>query len=76
MDQKLIRPTKREEAAINVGIAADPDTYELSIRENWGQSGFRRTAYTRELSDADFRQLRAVRGRRKSETQNKNLLPP
>ena len=33
MKQKLIRPTKREEAAINAGIAADPDTYELSDAE-------------------------------------------
>jgi len=33
MKPKLIRPTKTEEAAINAGIAADPDTYELSDAE-------------------------------------------
>ena len=30
---KLIRPTAAEDAAINAGIAADPDTYELSDEE-------------------------------------------
>lgn len=43
MKRKLVRPTKAEEAAINAGIAADTDTYELS--------------------DAEFRRLRPVRGR-------------
>jgi uncharacterized protein (DUF4415 family) len=43
---KLLRPTKREEVAINAGIAADRDTYELS--------------------DAEFRRLRPVRGRPRS----------
>lgn len=33
MKRKLIRPTKAEEAAINAGIAADADTYELSDAE-------------------------------------------
>src|SRR5579863_3345599 len=33
MKPKLIRPTKTEEAAINAGIAADRDTYELSDAE-------------------------------------------
>jgi len=32
-EAQLIRPTKTEEAAINAGIAADPDTYELSDAE-------------------------------------------
>ena len=40
---KLARPNKREEAAINAGIAADADTYELS--------------------EAEFKRLRPVRGR-------------
>jgi uncharacterized protein (DUF4415 family) len=31
--RKLIMPTSVEDAAINVGIAADPDTYELSNAE-------------------------------------------
>jgi len=30
MKRKLVRPTKAEEAAINAGIAADRDTYELT----------------------------------------------
>lgn len=30
---KLIRPTAQENTAINAGIAADPDTYELSDEE-------------------------------------------
>jgi uncharacterized protein (DUF4415 family) len=33
MKQKFIRPTKAEEARIAAGIAADPDTYELSDAE-------------------------------------------
>ena len=33
MKRKLVRPTKAEEAAINAGIAADRDTYELSDAE-------------------------------------------
>jgi uncharacterized protein (DUF4415 family) len=43
MRYKLIRPTEPEEAAINAGIAADNDTYELT--------------------PAEFRQPRPVRGR-------------
>ena len=39
----FIIPTPEEDAAINAGIAADPDTFELS--------------------DADFAQLRPLRGR-------------
>ncbi|WP_066452735.1 BrnA antitoxin family protein [Castellaniella caeni] len=31
--RKLIMPTPEEDAAINRGIAADPDTYELSTEE-------------------------------------------
>lgn len=31
--RKLIMPTEAEDAAINAGIAADPDTYELSESE-------------------------------------------
>ncbi|TCT09490.1 BrnA antitoxin family protein [Paralcaligenes ureilyticus] len=31
--RKLIMPTQAEDAAINAGIAADPDTYELSQAE-------------------------------------------
>ncbi len=46
MKRKLVRPTKTEEAAINAGISADRDTYELS--------------------EAEFRQLRPVRGRPRS----------
>ena len=46
MKTRLLRPTKREEAAINAGIAADRDTYELS--------------------DAEFKRLRPVRGRPRS----------
>lgn len=41
--RKYARPTEAEEAAINAGIAADADTYELS--------------------DAEFKRLRPVRGR-------------
>jgi hypothetical protein len=33
MKKKLITPTAEEEAQINKGIAADPDTYELSDDE-------------------------------------------
>jgi uncharacterized protein (DUF4415 family) len=43
MRRKSIRPTESEEAAINAGIAADKDTYELT--------------------PAEFKQLRPVRGR-------------
>jgi uncharacterized protein (DUF4415 family) len=32
-NRKIIPPTPEEDAAINRGIAADPDTYELSSRE-------------------------------------------
>ncbi|MEX3764510.1 BrnA antitoxin family protein [Paraburkholderia phenoliruptrix] len=32
-NRKIIPPTPEEDAAINRGIAADPDTYELSTRE-------------------------------------------
>jgi uncharacterized protein (DUF4415 family) len=45
---KLIRPTAAENRAINAGIAADPDTYELT--------------------DEQFKTLRPLRGRPKSET--------
>ena len=31
--RKLIMPTPEEDAAINRGIAADPDTYELGTEE-------------------------------------------
>lgn len=31
--RKLIMPTETEDTAINAGIAADPDTYELSKTE-------------------------------------------
>lgn len=31
--RKLIIPTEADDAAINAGIAADPDTYELSKTE-------------------------------------------
>ncbi len=31
--RKLIMPTPEEDAAINRGIAADPDTYELGAEE-------------------------------------------
>ena len=31
--RKLIKPTAREDRAINAGIARDPDTYELSAAE-------------------------------------------
>lgn len=31
--RKIIMPTQEEDAAINAGIAADPDTYELSAKE-------------------------------------------
>lgn len=31
--RKLILPTEAEDAAINAGIAADPDTYELNKAE-------------------------------------------
>lgn len=43
--RKIKPPTPEEDAAINAGIAADPDTHELS--------------------DAEFAQLRPVRGRPK-----------
>ncbi|HKO06257.1 MAG TPA: hypothetical protein VJ487_00965 [Alphaproteobacteria bacterium] len=33
MKRKLVRPTEAEEAAINAGIAADRDTYELTDAE-------------------------------------------
>ena len=33
MRRKLIRPTETEEAAINAGVAADRDTYELTATE-------------------------------------------
>lgn len=31
--RKLVMPTPEEDAAINAGIAADPDTYELGAEE-------------------------------------------
>lgn len=31
--RKLVMPTSAEDAAINAGIAADPDTYELGADE-------------------------------------------
>ena len=31
--RKIIMPTQEEDAVINAGIAADPDTYELSADE-------------------------------------------
>jgi uncharacterized protein (DUF4415 family) len=46
MKHKLIQPTETEDTAIAAGIAADPDTYELS--------------------DAEFAELRPVRGRPRS----------
>jgi uncharacterized protein (DUF4415 family) len=52
MKKKLIRPTAQEEAAINAGIAADPDTYELSREEFKQLKPFRRgknKAPTKEL---------------------------
>jgi uncharacterized protein (DUF4415 family) len=42
----LVRPTETEEAVINAGIAADSDTYELTL--------------------AEFKQLRPMRGRPRS----------
>jgi len=33
MKRKLVRPTRAEETAINAGIAADRDTYELTDAE-------------------------------------------
>jgi uncharacterized protein (DUF4415 family) len=40
--RKLISPTPEEEERINAGIAADPDTYELSDEEIAGMQPFRR----------------------------------
>jgi uncharacterized protein (DUF4415 family) len=53
MRHKLIRPTEPEEAAINAGIAADDDTYELT--------------------SAEFRQLRPVRGRPRSDAPRQRI---
>jgi uncharacterized protein (DUF4415 family) len=53
MRHKLIRPTEPEEAAINAGIAADDDTYELT--------------------SAEFRQLRPVRGRPRSDAPKQRI---
>jgi uncharacterized protein (DUF4415 family) len=39
--RKLISPTPEEEDQINAGIAADPDTYELSDEEIAGMRPFR-----------------------------------
>lgn len=46
MKSRLIRPTDADEAEIAAGIAADPDTYELS--------------------DAEFAELKPLRGRPRS----------
>lgn len=40
--RKLIEPTPEEGERINAGIAADPDTYELSDEEIAGMQPFRR----------------------------------
>lgn len=40
--RKLIEPTPAEDRRINAGIAADPDTYELSDEEIGGMQPFRR----------------------------------
>jgi uncharacterized protein (DUF4415 family) len=53
MKPKLIRPTEAEEAEIAAGIAADPDTYELS--------------------DAEFAELKPVRGRPRSTTPKERI---
>jgi uncharacterized protein (DUF4415 family)/uncharacterized DUF497 family protein len=53
MRHKLVRPTETEEAAINAGVAADSDTYELT--------------------PAEFRQLRPVRGRPRSDATKQRI---
>ena len=53
MRHKFVRPTASEEAAINAGIAADSDTYELT--------------------QADFAQLRPVRGRPRSDAPKQRI---
>jgi uncharacterized protein (DUF4415 family) len=53
MRHKLVRPTKSEEAAINAGIAADSDTFELT--------------------QAEFGQLRSVRGRPRSDAPKQRI---
>ncbi len=40
--RRIIRPTAREERAINAGIASDPDTYELTPAEFAELRPFRR----------------------------------
>lgn len=40
--RKIVLPTAREERAINAGIAADPDTWELSDEEFAELRPFRR----------------------------------
>lgn len=53
MKPKLIRPTKAEEAEIAAGIAADPDTCELS--------------------DAEFAELKPLRGRPRSASSKERI---
>jgi uncharacterized protein (DUF4415 family) len=60
-----IVPTPEEDAAINAGIAADPDSAE------WSDEDFRRAVPFAQLPETVRAKLRAVRGAQKAPTKER-----